>query len=65
MQENYRTLMYNLDITKKAATEEMQKSKEIEMDRDKINYQISAITKICECLCSLHSIVYIGIVYIY
>ncbi|CAH2106646.1 unnamed protein product [Euphydryas editha] len=46
LQENYRTLLNNLEITKKVAMEEMNKGKEISMNKDKLNYDIANATKV-------------------
>lgn len=57
LQENYRTLINNLEITKKVAMEEMNKGKEISMNKDKLIYDIANATKLCKLviLCSLLS----------
>lgn len=47
LQENYRTLMSNLEITKKVTLDEMEKSKELIMFRDKLMYDINTAGKIC------------------
>nr|CBH09299.1 putative cohesin subunit [Heliconius melpomene] len=46
LQENYRTLINNLEITKKVAMEEMNKGKEISMNKDKLTYDIANATKL-------------------
>ncbi|KAJ2946106.1 hypothetical protein O0L34_g5028 [Tuta absoluta] len=48
LQENYRTLMSNLEITKRMSTDEMQKSKVMAMERDKIDYDINIISNLYE-----------------
>ncbi|KPJ02646.1 Coiled-coil domain-containing protein 40 [Papilio xuthus] len=48
LQENYRTLLNNLEISKKVAIEEMNRSKEIAMNKDKINYDIASASKYLE-----------------
>lgn len=48
LQENYRTLLNNLEITKKVVMEEMNKGKEISMNKDKLNYDIANATKVCK-----------------
>ncbi|KAM3964343.1 LOW QUALITY PROTEIN: lethal (2) 41Ab [Aphomia sociella] len=45
LQENYRTLMNNLEVTKKVLMEEMNKSKEIAMNKDKLVYDLEHATK--------------------
>lgn len=50
LQENYRTLVQNLEITKKVLMEEMHRGKEIEMNKDKLTYDLDHITKQCECI---------------
>ncbi|XP_035433308.2 coiled-coil domain-containing protein 40 [Spodoptera frugiperda] len=45
LQDNYRTLINSLDITKKIVMEEMNKSKEIAMTKDKLIYDIEHATK--------------------
>ncbi|XP_026725208.1 coiled-coil domain-containing protein 40 [Trichoplusia ni] len=45
LQENYRTLLNSLEITKKVAMEEMNKGKEISMQKDKLLYDIEHATK--------------------
>ncbi|XP_053607595.1 coiled-coil domain-containing protein 40 [Plodia interpunctella] len=44
--ENYRTLVNNLEITKKVAMEEMNKGKELFMNKDKLLYDIDHATKL-------------------
>ncbi|KAL4709969.1 hypothetical protein ACJJTC_003932 [Scirpophaga incertulas] len=46
LQENYRTLINNLEITKKVVMEEMNRSKDLSMNRDKVLYDIEHATKI-------------------
>uniref|UniRef100_A0A2A4JTI7 Uncharacterized protein n=1 Tax=Heliothis virescens TaxID=7102 RepID=A0A2A4JTI7_HELVI len=46
LQDNYRTLLNSLDITKKVVMEEMNKGKEIAMNRDKLNYDIEHAMKL-------------------
>ncbi|XP_050346448.1 coiled-coil domain-containing protein 40 [Nymphalis io] len=46
LQENYHTLLNNLEITKKVVMEEMNKGKEISMNKDKLTYDINSATKI-------------------
>ncbi|XP_046960067.1 coiled-coil domain-containing protein 40 [Vanessa cardui] len=46
LQENYHTLLNNLEITKKVVMEEMNKGKEISMNKDKLTYDINNATKI-------------------
>ncbi|RVE48084.1 hypothetical protein evm_007271 [Chilo suppressalis] len=46
LQENYRTLLSNLEITKKVLMEEMNRSKELAMNRDKVAYDIDHATKL-------------------
>ncbi|XP_030024984.1 coiled-coil domain-containing protein 40 isoform X2 [Manduca sexta] len=46
LQENYRTLLNNLEITKKVVMEEMNKGKEIAMNKDKLMYDIEHATKL-------------------
>uniref|UniRef100_A0A2A4JTB2 Coiled-coil domain-containing protein 39 n=1 Tax=Heliothis virescens TaxID=7102 RepID=A0A2A4JTB2_HELVI len=48
LQDNYRTLLNSLDITKKVVMEEMNKGKEIAMNRDKLNYDIEHAMKLQE-----------------
>ncbi|CAH0701377.1 unnamed protein product [Spodoptera exigua] len=45
LQDNYRTLLNSLEITKKVVMEEMNKGKEIAMNKDKLNYDIEHATK--------------------
>ncbi|CAG9786322.1 unnamed protein product [Diatraea saccharalis] len=45
LQENYRTLLNNLEITKKALMEEMNRSKELAMNKDKVAYDIEHANK--------------------
>lgn len=47
LQENYRTLLNNLEITKKVAMEEMNKGKELAMNKDKLTYDVNNATKMC------------------
>lgn len=47
LQENYRTLLNNLEITKKVVMEEMNRSKELAMNKDKLVYDIEHATKLC------------------
>ncbi|CAH1645684.1 unnamed protein product [Spodoptera littoralis] len=46
LQDNYRTLINSLDITKKVVMEEMNKGKEIALNKDKLIYDIEHATKI-------------------
>ncbi|KAL0892816.1 hypothetical protein ABMA27_014509 [Loxostege sticticalis] len=46
LQENYRTLLNNLEITKKVVMEEMNRSKELAMNKDKLVYDIEHATKL-------------------
>ncbi|XP_037872586.1 CAP-Gly domain-containing linker protein 1 [Bombyx mori] len=46
LQENYRTLLNNLEITKKLAMEEMNKGKEIAMNKDKLQYDLDRAVKL-------------------
>ncbi|XP_059059138.1 GRIP and coiled-coil domain-containing protein 2 [Achroia grisella] len=46
LQENYRTLMNNLEVTKKVMMEEMNKSKEIAMNKEKLTYEFEHATKL-------------------
>ncbi|CAK1547011.1 unnamed protein product [Leptosia nina] len=46
LQENYRTLLSNLEITKKVTMEEMNKGKELTMNRDKLEYDIANANKL-------------------
>ncbi|XP_073944706.1 coiled-coil domain-containing protein 40-like [Choristoneura fumiferana] len=46
LQESYRTLISNLAITKKVVMEEMNRSKEIAMNKDKIIYDINSVAKL-------------------
>ncbi|XP_063897908.1 coiled-coil domain-containing protein 40-like [Helicoverpa armigera] len=48
LQDNYRTLLNSMDITKKVLMEEMNRGKEIAMNRDKINYDIEHAMKLHE-----------------
>ncbi|CAG9584554.1 unnamed protein product [Danaus chrysippus] len=48
LQENYRTLLNNLEITKKVAMEEMNKGKELAMNKDKLTYDVNNATKLYE-----------------
>ncbi|XP_049869370.1 coiled-coil domain-containing protein 40-like [Pectinophora gossypiella] len=48
LQENYRTLMCNLEITKRINNEELNRSKELAMNRDKLNYDMAALSKTFE-----------------
>ncbi|XP_034830510.1 coiled-coil domain-containing protein 40 [Maniola hyperantus] len=48
LQENYLTLLSNLEITKKLIMEEMNKGKEIAMTKDKLTYDINNATKLFE-----------------
>ncbi|CAK1595867.1 unnamed protein product [Parnassius mnemosyne] len=48
LQENYRTLINNLEITKKVAMEEMNKGREIAMNKDKVLYDIAAANKLLD-----------------
>ncbi|XP_045525961.1 coiled-coil domain-containing protein 40 isoform X1 [Pieris brassicae] len=48
LQENYRTLLNNLEITKKVTMEEMNKGKEIAMNKDKLEYDITNANKLYE-----------------
>ncbi|CAG9093500.1 unnamed protein product [Plutella xylostella] len=45
LQENYRTLMTNLEVTKKMTNEEMTRSKQIAMMKDKLAYELAAVNK--------------------
>ncbi|CAH0579188.1 unnamed protein product [Chrysodeixis includens] len=46
LQDNYRTLLNNLEVTKKTAMEEMNKGKEISLQKDKLIYDIEHATKL-------------------
>ncbi|XP_052759423.1 myosin-3 [Galleria mellonella] len=46
LQENYRTLMNKLEVTKKVMMEEMNKSKEIAMNKEKLGYELEHATKL-------------------
>ncbi|XP_072932201.1 coiled-coil domain-containing protein 40 [Epargyreus clarus] len=48
LRDNYRTLINNLEISKKVAIEEMNKGKEIAMNKDKLMYDIANATKLLE-----------------
>ncbi|KAJ0177053.1 hypothetical protein K1T71_007062 [Dendrolimus kikuchii] len=48
LQENYRTLINNLEITKKVVMEEMNKGKELTMNKDKLTFDIEHVTKLFE-----------------
>ncbi|XP_038212034.1 coiled-coil domain-containing protein 40 [Zerene cesonia] len=48
LQENYRTLLNNLEITKKVTMEEMNKGKELAMNKDKLEYDIMGAKKLYE-----------------
>ena len=45
LQDSYRTLVQNLDITKKMLMEEMNKGKSIALTKDKLNYDIDHANK--------------------
>ncbi|XP_063618256.1 coiled-coil domain-containing protein 40 [Cydia splendana] len=48
LKESYRTLLNNLEITKKVTMEEMAKSSELAMNKDKLLYDIGAISKLVD-----------------
>ncbi|XP_052740436.1 coiled-coil domain-containing protein 40 [Bicyclus anynana] len=48
LQNNYHTLLNNLEITKKMAMDEMNKGKEIAMNKDKLTYDLNSATKTFE-----------------
>lgn len=45
LQENYRTLINNLEITKKVLMEEMNEGKHLAMNKDKLLYDIEHASK--------------------
>ncbi|XP_039754155.1 coiled-coil domain-containing protein 40 [Pararge aegeria] len=48
LQENYHTLLNNLEITKKMVMDEMNKGKEIAMNKEKLMYDLNSANKLFE-----------------